>query len=123
MQAVRAPLALSLAACALALGSCSSNGSPAPEQGHFSGDARAVQALKCSDWKGADPATREHMLSALRTVIGGQISGRGANGRGSVLSHDRAYSLFDRYCRNDFARHFSLYKLYGQASGFAGGRP
>jgi hypothetical protein len=82
-----------------------------------------VQHLKCRDWKRADPARRRAVLSALRAVTGGQVTGRGADGRGSVLDDDKAYSLFDNYCRQDFARAFSLYKLYGQASGFAGKSP
>jgi hypothetical protein len=92
----------------------------APVQGRFGGDARDVQHLKCRDWKAADPAERREMLRWLRLITGGQVTGKGANGRGSVLGDDKAYSLFDNYCRQHFARGFSLYKLYGQASGFAG---
>ena len=76
--------------------------------------------LRCSDWREAGPSERRRLLAALRAVTRGQVTGKGAHGRGSVLSEDKAYSLFDNYCRNDFARGFSLYKLLGQASGFAG---
>jgi hypothetical protein len=79
-----------------------------------------VQQLQCRDWREADPAERRAMLKALRAVTGGQVTGRGASGRGSVLSDERAHSLFDVRCRERFARAFSLYKLYGQAAGFAG---
>ena len=89
-------------------------------QGNFGGDLRDVARLSCRDWKAANPAERSQILRSLRSVIGGQVTGRGANGRGAVLPDDKAYSLFDRYCREHFARGFSLYKLYGQASGFAG---
>jgi hypothetical protein len=121
VRALRATSALSFAACALALCSCGgSSDGPAPAPGAFDLNAPQVQRLKCRDWKAADPAGRSAMLKALRAVTRGQITGKGASGRGSVLSDDRAYSLFDNYCREHFARAFSLYKLYGQASGFAG---
>ena len=121
MRALRAPAALTLAACALALGSCGgSSDGPAPVQGGVDLDTRDVGTLRCSDWKEARPAERRRLLRVLRAVTGGQVTGKGANGRGSVLSDDRAYSLFDNYCREHLARAFSLYKLYGQASGFAG---
>jgi hypothetical protein len=41
-------------------------------------------------------------------------------GRGSVLDDKDAYNLFDRYCANQFARGFKLYKLYERAAAFSG---
>jgi hypothetical protein len=89
-------------------------------QGNFGGDLRDVARLTCRDWKAANPSERSQMLRQLKSIIGGQVTGRGANGKGAVLPDDKAYSLFDNYCRQHLARAFSLYKLYGQASGFAG---
>jgi hypothetical protein len=40
-----------------------------------------------------------------------------------VLSGRRAAALFDNRCSQRFARWFRLYKLYGQAAGFAGIAP
>jgi hypothetical protein len=81
---------------------------------------RQVQSLRCSDWQQLDPGPRAQVIASLRAILGGDVIGRGASGRGSVLTDAQARRLFDGYCRQRFARAFSLYKLYGQAAGFAG---
>jgi hypothetical protein len=90
---------------------------------HLELDQQALQHLTCSDWKQAGGAAREAMVDGLRAIAGGQVTGQGAAGRGTVLDDERAYRLFNSYCKRPFARGFVLYKLYGQAAGFAGVAP
>jgi hypothetical protein len=79
-----------------------------------------IQALRCRDWQRLGPADRARALAGLRSILGGEVIGRGASGRGSTLRDAQAQRLFDGYCRLRFAGEFSLYKLYGQGAGFAG---
>jgi hypothetical protein len=126
MPALRLSVALALVAVAVAVGAGvlvlasggdSSKDRPAPE-GMLS--QPQIQALRCRDWQQLDPRPRAQVLAGLRSILGGDVIGRGASGRGSVLRDAQARRLFDGYCRQPFAREFSLYKLYGQAAGFAG---
>jgi hypothetical protein len=106
---------------ALALSACGgSGGGQRPDQRY---DQRAIQRLTCADWQRLGFRERGEVLASLRAIIGGDVVGRGASGRGSVLSDQQAQRLFNGYCRHHFARGFSLYKLYGQAAGFAGRPP
>jgi hypothetical protein len=127
MPALRLPVALALVAVVavavgagvlvLASGGDSSKGRAAP---HGMLSQPQIQALRCRDWQQLDPRPRAQVLAGLRAILGGDVIGRGASGRGSVLRDAQARRLFDGYCRQPFAREFSLYKLYGQAAGFAG---
>lgn len=121
MRALRATLAL--IACAATLAACGDSGGAAKQEGPGFGSAQALQTVTCTDWKKADPQVRTTLLRRLRDIVGGQVTGNGAAGRGNVLSDDQAYRLFDGYCRQSFARGFTLYKLYGRAAGFAGAAP
>jgi len=107
---------------AAALGGCGSSqdvtaGSGAPLSGP------ELQHLTCADWEHADEPGRTRIVDGLQATLGGQVTGKGASGRGSVLSDELAQRLFDNYCSQSFARGFVLYKLFGQASGFAGSPP
>jgi hypothetical protein len=51
-------------------------------------------------------------------VVGNDASA--PSGRGAVLDDERAYELFNSYCKADFARGFKLYKLYERATAFTG---
>jgi hypothetical protein len=79
-----------------------------------------IQLFNCGDWQRSDQHVREYVLTRLRAINSGQV---GAQGRGSVLSTEQATRLFDNYCRQRYATNFVLYKLYGQAAGFAGNAP
>jgi hypothetical protein len=122
MPALRASAARSLIAAlaaALLLSGCGSAGKAEPERPQVLSQ-RAVQSLRCSDWQQYDADLRARVIASLRGILGGDVIGKGASGRGSVLTDAQARRLFDGYCRQRFARAFSLYKLYGQAAGFAG---
>jgi hypothetical protein len=79
-----------------------------------------IQAMRCRDWQRLDVTSQARVLAGLRAILGGQVVGQGASGRGSVLGDAQARRLFNGYCRPRFAKDFSLYKLYGQAAGFVG---
>jgi hypothetical protein len=79
-----------------------------------------IQRLSCRDWSRADVVQQAQILTGLRGILGGPVVGHGASGQGSVLRNEQARRLFDGYCAERFARDFNLYKLYGQAAGFAG---
>jgi len=111
-----------LLVCTTALSGCWGSGD-GEEGSRTALSGPELQHLTCSDWKRADATGRAEIVDGLRAVIGGQVTGRGAAGRGSVLEDELAYRLFDNYCQERFATAFSLYKLYGQASGFAGSPP
>jgi hypothetical protein len=122
MPALRASAARSLIAAfaaALLLSGCGSAGKAEPERPHVLSQ-RVVQSLRCSDWQQLEAGPRAQVIASLRAILGGDVIGRGASGKGSVLTDEQARRLFDGYCRQRFARAFSLYKLYGQAAGFAG---
>jgi hypothetical protein len=78
-----------------------------------------IRLADCSDWRTASPAQRSAVIEAVRAVSGGP-SGSPA-GHGPVLDDEQAYNLFERSCREDFAKRFILYKLYTRAAAFGGG--
>ena len=126
MQGVPARTAVALCALALGLGGCGGSddgdggSGPAKRPANLPADFN-LQLFNCSDWKESDDEVRAYVVRRLEEVVGGQITGRGANGRGSTLTEDQAQRLFDGTCGSPRARGFLLYKLYGHAAGFGGG--
>ena len=118
-----------IAACALlALAGCGgSDDEPAkPKKAAAPADLPPnfnIQLFNCTDWNKADEPLRAYVLRRYREILGGDVTGRGVAGRGSVLTDAEATRLFDNYCAQRFARAFVLYKLYGQAAGFTGTPP
>jgi Right handed beta helix region len=82
-----------------------------------------LQMHKCRDWVRDGEPVRRYVIRRLREITGGQVTGTGVRGRGTVLPDDGAHRLFDNYCSEPYARGFLLYKLYGKAAGFVGGTP
>ena len=126
MQGVPARAALILSALALAAGGCGGSddegrGGGKPERPKNLPADFNLQLFNCSDWQRSDEDVRAYVVRRLDEVVGGQITGRGANGRGSTLTEDQAHRLFDGTCGSPRARGFLLYKLYGHAAGFGGG--
>jgi hypothetical protein len=130
MQAVRTPAIRALTAalaCALTLAAC---GGSDDKKGKSGTDPDAaipsqpvLQSLTCTDWQRYDAVTRANVIAGLRGFFGSDVTGKDANGRGSVLTDDQARRLLNGHCSQRYARGFSLYKLYGQAAGFAGRAP
>lgn len=126
-QALSARLAAALIACALALGACgdsddsgSKDDGPAPRPANLPADFN-IQLFNCANWQQSDEKVRAYVVDRLETIVGGQITGQGADGRGSTITDEQAHRLFDGTCGSPRARGFLLYKLYGHAAGFSGG--
>ena len=94
------------------------SGTPAQSAGPTIGTP--IRLADCSDWRKASPSQRSAVIRGVREFAGGPTGSPA--GHGAVLDDDKAYDLFDRYCRLPFAKRFKLYKLYTRAAGFEGGR-
>lgn len=75
-----------------------------------------IRAATCEQWTAADPADRRRLVEGMRIFFAGPVDAPGQ--RGQVLADDSAHRLFDAFCRQPFAGHFGLYRLYGRAAGF-----
>lgn len=94
-------------------------GGDSEDEGARGGDSRIgtrIELADCGDWRRADPRERADTIEAIREFAGGPAGPPG--GRGATLDDDRAYELFDRQCRHDFAASFRLYKVYARAAAF-----
>jgi hypothetical protein len=82
-----------------------------------------IALADCSAWNQASTQERLGTVKELRDFAGGPVVGNNAtspSGTGSVLDDKQAYDLFERYCAQEFARGFKLYKLYERAAAFTG---
>jgi hypothetical protein len=82
---------------------------------------RALGLYTCNDWRAGGSGRRSALLGRLGHFTGGRVTGSGMLGYGSVLTRSRAASILDRRCAEPGSKTFMLYKLYGEAAGFAGG--
>ncbi len=109
-------LVLALVVLPVVLGGCfdddSGEGSPAAGARL----AAPVRLANCRDWNRGTIRERQGTIEGIREFAGAEIPGTG--GRGATLPDDRAYDLFQNYCKHDFARGFKLYKLYARAAAF-----
>ena len=78
--------------------------------------ARPTQLVQCRDWVKANPRERNGTLDLLREFAGGPTGS--PSGTGATLEDDEAFALFDRWCAQDYAEGFRLYKLYTRAAAF-----
>jgi hypothetical protein len=74
-----------------------------------------VQFADCNDWRRGTKAERQATVVELRD----QLTQQGERSNESPLSDDRAYEIFQKACKPDFAGSLRLYKLYARAQGFA----
>jgi hypothetical protein len=81
---------------------------------------RPLGLYTCRDWRSASPALKRRLLERLARFTGGPVHGDKLIGYGTVLTGARARALFDGQCGHRYSSSFALYKLYGQAAGFAG---
>jgi hypothetical protein len=84
---------------------------------------KPLSLYTCRDWNRARPALERRLLARLARWTGGPVHGDKLSGYGTVLTDAHARGLFDTQCGHRYARAFFLYKLYGQAAGFAGVTP
>lgn len=114
---------IAAALAAAVLGACGDSGSepdPAPAAGVGREAAGSVaQFADCADWNGGTAAEREATILELR----GQLTSQSDAAADSVLPDERAYELFEQACREEYAAHLRLYKLYTRAAAFEPLRP
>jgi hypothetical protein len=123
LRARRATGILCSIATAAVIASCGGGSSTQPQVDVGPNVGQPISLADCNDWKQANTAQRLGTIQQLKDFASGPIVGNNATspaGRGSVLDDKDAYNLFDRYCANQFARGFKLYKLYERAAAFAG---
>ena len=118
-------LALALAGAVLLTG-CGGDDKDPPAQAAASQKEKAesvgrrsagsvVQFADCDDWRRGSRAEREVTVVELRD----QLTIQSARSSASPLPDDRAYEIFQKACKPDFAGSLRLYKLYARAQGFA----
>lgn len=91
-----------------------SDDKPAESVGRRSAGS-VVQFADCDDWRRGSRAEREATVVELRD----QLTIQSARSSASPLPDDRAYEIFQKACRPEFAGSLRLYKLYARAQGFA----
>jgi hypothetical protein len=69
----------------------------------------------CRDWNAGSEAEKQATVADIRSSLTPQTQEESR----TSLSDERAYALFERTCRHDFAQGFQLYKLYAQAAALA----
>jgi hypothetical protein len=115
-----------LAAAAAAIAGCGGGPNTQPQVDVGPNVGEPINLADCHDWNQADTEQRLGTIKELEGFAGGPVVGNNASspsGRGSVLSDQQAYDLFNNYCKPEFARGFKLYKLYERAAAFAGHQP
>lgn len=110
------------AAGALAAAGCGGGQDPAPRADAPAakpvGIERAgstAQFADCGDWRAASRAERFATIEAIR----GQFTPQRSRTAASPLPDERAYAVFQKVCRQDYAESLRLYKLYVKVQGFA----
>ncbi len=76
-----------------------------------------IELANCTDWSDGSVEERLGTIRQLREYFGGSVPGTGGTGR--VLEDDAAYDLFESFCRQEYARGFTLYRLYTRAAAFS----
>lgn len=103
--------------CAGLAGGCGGSGDGATAEGAGARIDRPLRLVDCTDWNHSDVAQRLGTVKQLRAFAGGPTGSPA--GHGAVLEDERAYDVLEKWCRNDFARGFKLYKLYTRAAAFS----
>lgn len=78
-----------------------------------------IRLADCTDWKQGTVAERLGTIEQIANYAGGPVDTGSTAQAGATLPAQKAYDLFDNYCKNDYARGFKLYKLYTRAAAFA----
>jgi hypothetical protein len=123
LRSRRAAAAVSTLAAAALIAGCGGGSSTQPQIDVGPNVGQPISLADCNDWKQANTEQRLGTIAQLKGFAGGPVVGNNASspsGRGSVLDDKEAYDLFNRYCANQFARGFKLYKLYERAAAFTG---
>ena len=81
--------------------------------------AATARTANCLLWNASTPDDRRRLVAGLRAFFTQRLD---TGARERVIPDDRAYAIITRYCRLPFAHAFLIYRLYGNAVGFAGQR-
>lgn len=108
--------AAAVALCAALAGGCSSDDSERPASKGVRPEVAGTTAglANCREWNAATVDQRMFTLRDLR----GQLTAQSDPSDRSVLSDERAYDVFQRWCKQDYASEFRLYKLYVRAQAY-----
>jgi hypothetical protein len=107
----------------LAVAGCGGGTNAQPQVDVGPNVGQPIALADCHDWEQANTEQRLGTIRDLKNFAGGPVVGNNASspsGTGSVLDDDKAYDLFNNWCKEDFARGFKLYKLYERAAAFTG---
>jgi hypothetical protein len=107
-----------LISCLALLGSCGGSSHSATSASQSVGES--LRLADCTDWNHANEARRRATVEALRKFAGGPVGSSAGIQHGPVLGDQRAYKLFQSFCKHYYARAFKLYKLYTHAAAFIG---
>jgi hypothetical protein len=111
--------ALALGLALLALAGCNSgNGSAPPPSSGGERIGTPVRLADCTDWDRATLRQRFGTVREIRGIAGGP-TGTTKDQYGNTLPDEKAVKLFDRACKQPYARGFKLYKLYNRAAAFS----
>jgi hypothetical protein len=115
-------LAAAAGAVALAVAGCGGGSDSGTPQGDVGGPSIGVSITlaDCTDWQEATVDERLGTIEQIENFAGGPVVGAGEGARGPTLDPDEAYDLMDKYCEQELARGFKLYKLYVRAAAFQG---
>lgn len=80
-----------------------------------------VRTATCAEWNAESPAEQRKLVTGMQAFVGGRVDQPGQHGQ--VLTERAAARLFDDYCARPFASQFALYRIYGNAAGFAAAHP
>jgi hypothetical protein len=107
-----------LALCAAAAVGCSSDsddsGSSTTKGVRPEVAGTTAGLANCREWNAATVEQRKFTLRDLR----GQLTAQTDPTERSVLSDKRAYEIFQRWCKQDYASELRLYKLYVRAQAY-----
>jgi hypothetical protein len=123
MTSQRRALVAALLVALVGVAGCGGGSSTQPQVDVGPNVGQPISLADCHDWNQANTEQRLGTIHQLKDFAGGPIVGNNAtspSGTGSVLDDKQAYELFNRYCAEDFARGFKLYKLYERAAAFSG---
>ena len=116
-------LALPAIIAVAAIAGCGGGSGAQPQVDVGPNVGQPINLADCDDWNQANTEQRLGTIREIKGFAGGPVignSGSAPQGTGRVLDDKQAYDLFNRYCAEDFARGFKLYKLYERAAAFAG---
>jgi hypothetical protein len=115
--------ALALCLTLALLGGCSSSSGdkPPPPSSGVERIGTPVRLADCTDWERATLRQRFGTVREIRGIAGGP-TGTVKDQYGNTLPDEKAVKLFDRACKQTYARGFKLYKLYNRAAAFSAPR-